>query len=47
MARKQQGDIKLTYLKPFIKEIFDISRFMQIFNLFDIGEAAVKNFEEK
>jgi anti-sigma B factor antagonist len=47
MARKQQGDIKLACLKPFIKEIFDIAGFTQLFNMFNTEEAAVKSFEEK
>ena len=44
-ARKQQGDIKLACLKPFIKEIFDIAGFTQLFNMFDTAEAAVNSFE--
>lgn len=46
-TRKQEGDIKLACLKPYIAEIFDISGFTQLFNMFDTEEAAVKSFEEK
>jgi anti-sigma B factor antagonist len=45
-TKKQQGDIKLACLKPFIKEIFDIAGFTQLFNMFDTEEAAVNNFKE-
>ncbi len=40
-ARKQQGDLKLACLKPFIKEVFDIAGFTQLFNIFDTEEAAI------
>lgn len=43
-ARKQQGDIKLSCMKPFIKEVFDIAGFSQLFNIFDTQEAAVSGF---
>lgn len=45
-ARKQQGDIKLACLKPFIKEVFDIAGFTQLFNLFDTEGAAVNSLKE-
>jgi len=45
-ARKQQGDIKLACLKPFIKEVFDIAGFSQLFNIFDTEEAAVSDFNK-
>jgi anti-sigma B factor antagonist len=43
-VRKQQGDMKLADLKPFIKEIFDIAGFTQLFNILDNEEAAVNSF---
>lgn len=43
-ARKQQGDMKLAGLKPFIKEIFDIAGFTQLFNIMDDEDSAVSNF---
>lgn len=43
-TRKQQGDIKLACMKPFIKEVFDIAGFSQLFNIFDTQEAAVSGF---
>ena len=45
-TRKQQGDIKLACMKPFIKEVFDIAGFSQLFNIFDTQEAAVSGFGE-
>ena len=45
-TKKQQGDIKLACMKPFIKEVFDIAGFSQLFNIFDTGEAAVTAFSE-
>jgi anti-sigma B factor antagonist len=43
-AKKQQGDIKLACLKPFIKEVFDISGFTQLFNIFATEDAGVDAF---
>lgn len=45
-VRKQQGDIKLACLKPYIKEVFDIAGFTQLFTIFDAEEAAVSSFVE-
>ena len=45
-TRKQQGDINLACMKPFIKEVFDIAGFSQLFNIFDTQEAAVAGFTE-
>jgi anti-sigma B factor antagonist len=43
-VKKQEGDIKLACMKPFIKEVFDIAGFSQLFNIFDTREAAVGAF---
>lgn len=45
-VRKQQGDIKLSCLKPYIKEVFDIAGFTQLFNIFDTDESATDSFGE-
>lgn len=45
-VKKQQGDIKLACLKPYIKEVFDIAGFTQLFNMFDTEEAAVNSFKK-
>lgn len=44
-ARKQQGDVKLAAMQPYIKEVFDIAGFTQLFNLFDTEDAAIAAFE--
>ena len=43
-AKSLQGDVKLACLKPFIKEVFDISGFTGLFNISETQEAAVGNF---
>jgi anti-sigma B factor antagonist len=45
-VRKQKGDIKLSCLQPYIKEVFDIAGFTQLFNIFDNDEGAVDSFVE-
>lgn len=45
-VKKQQSDIKLACLKPYIKEVFDIAGFTQLFNMFDTEEAAVNSFKK-
>jgi anti-sigma B factor antagonist len=45
-TRKQQGDIKLASMKPFIKEVFDIAGFSQLFNIFDTQDAAISGFSK-
>jgi len=45
-VKKQQGDMKLACMKPFIKEVFDIAGFSQLFNIFETQEAAVSAFGE-
>lgn len=46
-VRKQQGDLKLAGLKPYIKEIFDIAGFTQLFNIFDDEYHAIESFTNK
>ena len=43
-VKKQNGDLKLACLKPFIKEVFDISGFTQLFTITDNVDAAVASF---
>lgn len=43
-VRKQQGDVKLADMQPYIKEVFDIAGFTQLFNIFDTEDAAVAAF---
>ena len=44
-TRKQQGDIRLACLQPYVKEVFDISGFTQLFKMFDKEEDAVDSFK--
>ncbi|MGD0780309.1 MAG: STAS domain-containing protein [Dehalococcoidales bacterium] len=43
-VRKQQGDIRLTGLQPYVKEVFDISGFTQLFKMFEKEDDAIKSF---
>jgi anti-sigma B factor antagonist len=43
-TRKQQGDIKMSQMKPCIREVFDMSGFSQLFNIFDTDDEAIKGF---
>lgn len=43
-ARKQQGDMKLTCLQPYVKEVFDIAGFLPLFHVFDKEEDAINSF---
>lgn len=43
-TRNLQGDVKLACLKPFVKEVFDITGFVQFFSISDTEEAAVNAF---
>ena len=39
--RKVQGDLKLACLKPYVKEVFDIAGFTQLFEIYDQEKEAV------
>jgi anti-sigma B factor antagonist len=43
-ARKQQGDIRLTCMQPYVKEVFDIAGFSQLFKIFDKETDAVNSY---
>jgi len=45
--KKVQGDIKLACLKPYVKEVFDIAGFTQLFEFYEREEEAVNSFKEK
>ncbi len=44
-ARKQQGDIRLSCLQPYVKEVFDVAGFTQLFKMFGNEDEAVKSFD--
>ncbi len=41
--KKVQGDLKLACLKPYVKEVFDIAGFTQLFEICDQEEEAVNS----
>ncbi len=43
-ARKQQGDIRLAGLQPYVKEVFDIAGFSQLFKMFEKEDEALKSY---
>ena len=45
-VKKEQGDIRLACLQPYVKEVFDIAGFTQLFRMFDKEEDAVNSFRE-
>nr|QNO55611.1 hypothetical protein JLLEDACL_00010 [Methanosarcinales archaeon ANME-1 ERB7] len=45
--KKVQGDIKLACLKPYVKEVFDIAGFTQLFEIYEREEEAVNSFKGK
>ena len=44
-ARKQQGDIRLACLQPYVREVFDIAGFTQLFKILDKEEDAISTFK--
>lgn len=44
-AKKQNGDIKLACLQPYVKEVFDISGFSTLFQIFDKEDAAINSYK--
>ncbi|MCX6008254.1 MAG: STAS domain-containing protein [Chloroflexi bacterium] len=43
-VRKQEGDIKMSQMKPCIREVFDMSGFSQLFKIFDTDDEAIQGF---
>ncbi|TET46978.1 anti-sigma factor antagonist [Candidatus Aerophobetes bacterium] len=42
--KKEEGEIKICCLKPYVKEVFDIAGFTQIFKIYDTTEKAIQEF---
>jgi len=42
--KKEEGEIKLCCLKPYVKEVFDIAGFTQIFKIYNTAEEAIQGF---
>ncbi|MBN1191790.1 MAG: STAS domain-containing protein [Dehalococcoidales bacterium] len=45
-ARKQQGDIRLSCLQPYVKEVFDVAGFSQLFKMFEKEDEAVTSYSD-
>jgi anti-sigma B factor antagonist len=43
-ARKQQGDIRLAGLQPYVQEVFNIAGFSQLFKTFEKEDDAINSF---
>jgi anti-anti-sigma factor len=43
-TKKKQGDLKISCLKPVVKEIFHMAGFDRLFLLYDTEDAAIKSF---
>jgi len=41
--KKVEGDLKLACLKPYVKEVFDIAGFTQLFEIYEEEEEAVNS----
>jgi anti-sigma B factor antagonist len=44
-VRKQQGDIRLAALQPYVREVFDVAGFSQLFKMYDKQDEAVSSFQ--
>jgi anti-sigma B factor antagonist len=44
-AKKAQGDMRLASLQPYVKEVFDMAGFTQLFKMFDKEEDAIGSFK--
>lgn len=44
-TRKAQGDLRLACLQPYVKEVFDIAGFTQLFKMFDKEQDAIDSYK--
>jgi anti-sigma B factor antagonist len=44
-AKKQEGDIRLACLQPYVKEVFDMAGFSQLFKIFDKEDEAINSYK--
>ncbi|MEA2051332.1 MAG: STAS domain-containing protein [Euryarchaeota archaeon] len=45
--KKEEGDLKLACLKPYVKEVFDIAGFIQLFAIYEQEEEAVNSSRDE
>lgn len=43
-ARKQQGDIRLACMQTYVKEVFDVAGFSQLFKIFEKENEAINSY---
>jgi anti-sigma B factor antagonist len=44
-AKKGEGDMRLACLQPYVKEVFDMAGFTQLFKMFDKEEDAINSYK--
>ena len=44
-SRKASGDIRLAAMRPYVKEVFDIAGFTQLFQIFEQEKEAMDSFK--
>jgi anti-sigma B factor antagonist len=44
-AKKGQGDLRLSCMQAYVKEVFEMAGFMQLFKVFEKEEEAVNSFK--
>jgi anti-sigma B factor antagonist len=44
-SRKASGDVRLAAMRPYVKEVFDIAGFTQLFKIFDQEKEAIDSFK--
>jgi anti-sigma B factor antagonist len=44
-ARKLQGDVRLAGLQPYVKEVFDVAGFTQLFKMFEKEADAINSYK--
>ena len=44
-SRKVSGDVRLAAMRPYVKEVFDIAGFTQLFKIFEQEKEAIDSFK--
>lgn len=44
-SRKASGDVRLAEMRPYVKEVFDIAGFTQLFKIFEQEKEAIDSFK--
>jgi len=43
-AKEKDGDLRLSSLRPSIRELFELTRLQTVFQIFDTDDDAIKSF---